>query len=259
MARVTIDPGHGGRDGGASYRSLVEKVINLTVALKCEKELQRHGVEVVMTRRSDVYVDLNERANIANRSGSQYFVSIHCNAGKGDRGEVIHSVYRGKGLELSNRISSEMKAIGQDYVKIYERRGADNRDYYAVIRQTNMDAVIVECAFLDNEVDNKIIDTVPEQEAFGVAIAKGILRQLGIAYKAEGKKEGIAYCTVPVLNVRNGAGTNYGIQGELNLNERVKIVGKADGWREVYYYNAPLKVWKIGWVSATYLNITQDI
>ncbi|HAK41628.1 MAG TPA: hypothetical protein DCM59_01415, partial [Clostridium sp.] len=114
--------------------------------------------------------------------------SIHCNAGGGDRGEVINSIYRGKGLELSNKIAAEMKAIGQDTVKQYDKKGDGGTDYYAVIRETNMDAVIVECAFLDNEIDNKIIDTIEEQELFGIAIAKGILAQLGIPYNGEATK-----------------------------------------------------------------------
>jgi len=81
-----------------------------------------------------------------------------------------------------------MKAIGQDTVKQYYKKGEGGTDYYAVIRETNMDAVIVECAFLDNEIDNKIIDNIEEQELFGIAIAKGILAQLEISYNGESTK-----------------------------------------------------------------------
>ncbi len=188
MYKVTIDPGHGGSDPGTSYGNLIEKIIVLVVALKCRDELIRHGVEVQMTRTTDKYVELSQRAIMANSFGANYFVSIHCNAGGGDRGEVINSIYRGKGLELSNKISEQMKAIGQGAVKQYDKVGDNNKDYYAVIRESAMDAVIVECAFLDNVVDNKIIDTLAEQQAFGVAIAKGILAQLGILYKEETPK-----------------------------------------------------------------------
>lgn len=180
---VCLDAGHGGSDPGASYGKLIEKQIVLITTLSCRNVLTEHGVQVVLTRSTDTYVGLSRRAQIANLAKAIYFVSIHCNAGKGDRGEVISSIYRGKGLELSNSIAKEMKAIGQDTVKEYNKKGTGGTDYYAVIRETNMDAVIVECAFLDNTTDNKIIDTVKEQEAFGVAIAKGILAQLGIKYK----------------------------------------------------------------------------
>ena len=185
---VCLDPGHGGSDPGASYGNLIEKDIVLVAALTCRNVLTEHDVQVIMTRTTDVYVGLSQRAAIANNVKANYFVSIHCNAGGGDRGEVINSIYRGKGLELSNKIAAEMKAIGQDVVKQYDKKGDGGTDYYAVIRETNMDAVIVECAFLDNEIDNKIIDTIEEQELFGIAIAKGILAQLGISYNGESTK-----------------------------------------------------------------------
>ncbi len=184
---VCLDAGHGGSDPGACYGKLIEKHIVLIATLSCREVLTEHGVQVLLTRSSDKYVGLSERAQIANLAKAIYFVSIHCNAGKGDRGEVISSIYRGKGLQLSNNIAKEMKAIGQDVVKEYTKKGSGGTDYYAVIRETNMDAVIVECAFLDNTTDNKIIDTIAEQEAFGVAIAKGILVQLGIKYKGDTK------------------------------------------------------------------------
>jgi len=177
---VCLDAGHGGSDPGASYGNLIEKNIVLVAALTCRNVLKEHGVQVILTRTTDTYVGLSQRAQIANNARANYFVSIHCNAGGGDRGEVISSIYRGKGLELSNKIAAEMKAIGQDTVKQYDKKGDGGTDYYAVIRETNMDAVIVECAFLDNTTDNQIIDTIAEQEAFGVAIAKGILAQLGM-------------------------------------------------------------------------------
>jgi len=177
---VCLDAGHGGSDPGASYGNLIEKNIVLVAALTCRNVLKEHGVQVILTRTTDTYVRLSQRAQIANNARANYFVSIHCNAGGGDRGEVISSIYRGKGLELSNKIAAEMKAIGQDTVKQYDKKGDGGTDYYAVIRETNMDAVIVECAFLDNTTDNQIIDTIAEQEAFGVAIAKGILKHLGM-------------------------------------------------------------------------------
>lgn len=350
MYRITLDPGHGGSDPGAVYGNLIEKNIVLVVALKCREELIRHGVEVQMTRASDVYVGLSERAIMANNNKSDFFVSIHCNAGGGDRGEVIYSIYKGKGLELTNKISNEMMKIGQTAVKTYNKMGSGGVDYFAVIRETSMDSIIVECAFLDNETDNKIIDSIEKQQAFGIAIAKGILEQLGISYKEsnqstipsenstdnttwdnsvkgkigvitandvnarldpngtiigslnkgdkvklyrlEGdwyhcygiklsynrtyvykdyvdvteentnttdKKEGIAYCTVPVLNVRNGAGTGYYIQGVLNLNEKVAVLAKSGNWRQVRYYNASANANKIGWVNASYLKIEIDV
>lgn len=182
MSKLFIDLGHGGSDSGAASGGLVEKTMNLVTGLECKSVLEQYGVEVKLSRSSDVYVSLAERVSMANRWGADYFVSCHYNAGGGDRGEVIHSIYRGKGLELANSISSAIKSLGQSTMKIYERRGEDNKDYYYVIKNTNMDAVIVEGGFIDNAVDRQLFDTVEEQKAMGRAIAHGILDYLGISH-----------------------------------------------------------------------------
>ena len=77
---VVIDPGHGGKDPGAVSNGYFEKIIALSTSLKLGKLLEDEGIEVVYTRKNDVFVNLIERANIANRSDAQLFLSIHCNA-----------------------------------------------------------------------------------------------------------------------------------------------------------------------------------
>lgn len=71
--------------------------------------------------------------------------------------------------------------------------------------------------------------------------------------------EGIAYCTVKSLNVRDGVSTNNPIQGELNLNEKVTILEKSGDWRKVRYYNAWIKRITEGWVNDNYLRIEKDV
>lgn len=71
--------------------------------------------------------------------------------------------------------------------------------------------------------------------------------------------EGIGYCTVDVLNVRSGAGTNFGVQGELNKNEKITILAKSGDWRQVKYYNAPKGAYMVGWVNGNYLRIERDV
>ncbi|GAA0766619.1 N-acetylmuramoyl-L-alanine amidase [Clostridium subterminale] len=183
MCKITLDPGHGGSDPGGVYGDLIEKDIALTIAIECEKELLRHGIEVQMTRDTDKYLGLSQRTTMANNNMSDYFISIHCNVGGGDRGEIVYSIYNGKGLELTNKISSEIMNIGQTQVKTYNMMNKSRRDYLPLIRDTVMDAIIIKCAFIDNEEDNKIISTIENQKKFGKAIAKGILSQLDIDYK----------------------------------------------------------------------------
>jgi N-acetylmuramoyl-L-alanine amidase len=81
VSRVVIDPGHGGHDPGAQVRGLNEAELVLDIALRLERLLAKEpGVEVVLTRRTNAYVALEERTAIANRSGADLFLSIHANA-----------------------------------------------------------------------------------------------------------------------------------------------------------------------------------
>jgi len=77
--KVVLDAGHGGKDYGAIYHGFIEKNIALNVALKVGKILEDQNVQVVYTRKTDVFIELTERPNIANKADANLFVSIHCN------------------------------------------------------------------------------------------------------------------------------------------------------------------------------------
>ena len=86
IARIVIDAGHGGHDPGAKVRGLTEASLTLDIALRLEELLRKQpGVEVVQTRRKDTYVSLEDRAEIANRSDADLFISIHANASNNPR------------------------------------------------------------------------------------------------------------------------------------------------------------------------------
>lgn len=79
--KVVLDAGHGGKDYGATYHGNIEKKISLNTVLKVGEILSKEAnIEVVYTRKTDVFVELNERASIANKSKGHLFVSMHCNA-----------------------------------------------------------------------------------------------------------------------------------------------------------------------------------
>lgn len=81
--KVCLDAGHGAHDFGASYHGYVEKKINLEIVLKLGKILEQDpSIDVIYTRNNDTFIDLVERANIANRANANIFVSVHCNANK---------------------------------------------------------------------------------------------------------------------------------------------------------------------------------
>ena len=180
---VVVDAGHGGTDSGAVGDNYLEKDWNLDTARACANELVRYGVYVYETRTDDTYISLEDRANLANNNNVDYFISIHHNSsnGDGDRGEVIYSIRSEESRQLANNIEEELRGIGQTDVKVYYKLLSNGRtDYYSVLRNTKMSAVIIEVCFIDNPEDRQIADTKEERERNGIAIAHGILKQLGI-------------------------------------------------------------------------------
>jgi N-acetylmuramoyl-L-alanine amidase len=94
VSRIVIDPGHGGRDPGASGHGLRESELTLDIALRLEQLLaDEPGVEVVLTRRTNVYVPLEERTAIANREGADLFLSIHANASRNTAAHGVETYY----------------------------------------------------------------------------------------------------------------------------------------------------------------------
>lgn len=182
---VFLNPGHGGSDPGAVANGFKEKDLNLIIALSCRDELKRHDVKVAMGRDKDVDRTSSEIIEICNGSNADLAVDVHNNAGGGDGAEVYYYSGGGTSKTLANNILAEVIKVGQNSRGIKTKVSSDGSDYFYFIRETNCPAVIVECAFVDNKTDIKIIDTAAEQKAMGVAIAKGVLKTLGIAYKAE--------------------------------------------------------------------------
>jgi N-acetylmuramoyl-L-alanine amidase len=94
VARIVIDAGHGGHDPGALGHRITEAELVLDVALRLEQLLQKErGIEVVMTRRSDVFIPLEERTAIANRAGADLFLSIHANASHNAAARGVETYY----------------------------------------------------------------------------------------------------------------------------------------------------------------------
>lgn len=94
VSRIVIDPGHGGHDPGVLGKGLNEATLVLDVALRLEKLLQKDaGVDVVLTRRTDVYVPLEERTEIANRQNADMFLSIHANASRNEEARGIETFF----------------------------------------------------------------------------------------------------------------------------------------------------------------------
>lgn len=193
MSKVFLGVGHGGNDSGAAANGFKEKDLNLAIALACNDVLVRHGVSVLMSRTKDENDALTEEIKECNAFNPELAIDIHNNAGGGDGAEAFYHYKGGTSLTLATNVVNEIAKIGQNLRTgisgakdgLKYRKNAKGQDYFGFIRQTSAPAVIVECAFIDNATDIKIIDTSAEQKAMGVAIAKGILKTLGITYVAE--------------------------------------------------------------------------
>lgn len=186
--KVFIGVGHGGSDPGAVGDGFKEKELNLTIALACQTELERHGVTARMSRTKDEDKKLADVIAECNAFGPDLAADIHNNAGGGDGAEVYHSIEGGTSKILAQNILNEIVAIGQNSRGLKTKKNSSGTaDYFGFIREITAPAVIVECAFVDNATDIKIIDTAAEQNAMGVAIARGILKTLGIAWQASGE------------------------------------------------------------------------
>ena len=183
--KVFIGVGHGGSDPGAVANNTKEKDLNLSIALACRDVLERHGVSVKMSRTKDENDPLSEEIKECNAYGPDLAVEIHNNAGGGDGGEVFYSHLGGKGKTLAENILVEIVKVGQNSRGIKTRVNSQGKDYYGFIRQTSCPAVIVECAFVDNAQDLKILATEGDRQKMGEAIAKGVLKTMGVAVQSE--------------------------------------------------------------------------
>lgn len=172
--KVFIGVGHGGSDPGAVANGLRESDVNLTMALAMKQELERSGVTVGISRTKDENDRLAEEIKECNIFGPDLAVEIHNNAGGGDGFEVYINGRDSVARQLAERIEAEVRAIGQNSrgVKVSTRLGWVN--------QVKAPAVLCEGFFLDSS-DRVIADTAEKQKRFGIAYAKAVLGQLGVA------------------------------------------------------------------------------
>lgn len=180
--KVFIGVGHGGKDPGAVANGFEEANLNLDVAIECANTLLRHGVLVQLSREKDVTENLSTRIKECNAYKPNLAIDIHFNAGGGDGAEVYHAKKDATDDALAKNILNEIVKIGQNS-RGMKTKTYNGDDYFGFVRQISCPSVLVECAFIDNKNDIKIADTLAERKTMGVAIAKGILKTLGIAYK----------------------------------------------------------------------------
>jgi N-acetylmuramoyl-L-alanine amidase len=172
--KVTLDAGHGDHDFGAVYSGRIEKNIALAIVLKVGKILEASpNVDVIYTRKTDVFIDLVERANIANRANSNIFVSIHCNANKNTAADGTETYVMGLSKTASNLEAAKKEnsviTLEKDYKRKYE--GFDPNSPESMIGMTLMQE-----EYLENSISlaSKIEDNF---DRLGKKIRQGGVKQ----------------------------------------------------------------------------------
>ena len=180
---VCIDAGHGGDDTGTiGIDGSYEKDDNLQLALLVQEELADRGVTVIMTRSDDTYVELADRAQIANDADADLFVSLHRNYSESSSDtqgvEIwIHSSGSATSYAAANDILDRLIQTNISTSRgVKSGTQGSNDSNYAVIRETAMTSMIIEMGFMSNEEDLTLFRK--NKEAYAKAIADGIVTWL---------------------------------------------------------------------------------
>lgn len=181
---IYIDPGHGGADCGAYYKSIKESDINLEISLKLMDALKKEGATVYLTRYGDYDLatpnawnrkrsDLSRRAEIINKSNCDLYLSIHLNAD--DSGSL-------RGAEVYyDTINSENELIAKIFQDEFKKNLNTDRDYKEnstkyLQRRVSRPGVLLEVGFLSNVGDRALLTNNTYQQKIANVITNGVLR-----------------------------------------------------------------------------------
>jgi len=175
--KICIDPGHGGNDPGCTGFGRNEKDLNLEYATILKNNFCCYeNVTTIITRIDDSCPNLEARAKLANDEKCDLFISCHLNAYNSvARGtEIIHSVTASDSWHSICKSMGERiaQSLGISFRKAYYKTGNNGVDYYSVIRNTNMEAIIVEALFLDNKEDSNAYNPYKIADAISSIIAE---------------------------------------------------------------------------------------
>ena len=211
--KIYLDAGHGGYDQGATYDGRKEKDETLRLALAVGKILSEEGFDVQYTRTTDVYQSPIEKAQIANRNDADLFISFHRNSSPNPNmySGVQTLLYDDSGLKayLAQSINEQLEKVG------FQNLGISIRPDLAVLRHTNMPALLLEVGFINSDVDNAIFDQNFDEIA--QAIAEGIIEVLNEVQP----RAGYAVQTGLFKNYANAA---YEVEKLEELGYEAKIV-----------------------------------
>jgi N-acetylmuramoyl-L-alanine amidase len=215
VSRIVIDPGHGGHDPGASGHGIKEAELTLDVALRLEKLLQDEmGIDVVLTRRTNVYVPLEERTAIANREGADLFLSIHANASRNNAATGVETYFLSfaatadaeavaarensaseramhnlpdiiKAIALNNKLDESRDLASMVQESMVTRLRKSNRAIrnlgvkkapFVVLIGAGMPSVLAEISFLTNRQEAQLLKTPAYKQKIAEALHEAVMK-----------------------------------------------------------------------------------
>ena len=200
---VVIDPGHGGKDNGAQSPYESEKNFALDVARRVRDELKKSGLRVLLTRNSDTFVELQDRAAVANRIPDSIFVSIHFNAADWNRSATGFEIFcvtprgapstayeelRVRDMIAENGNEHDLHSFALANAIFHSMHGrltmfdrGVKRSRFAVLRLTTVPSVLIEGGFLTNPDDARKVASKQWRQDYAASIARGILEYTKLA------------------------------------------------------------------------------
>jgi N-acetylmuramoyl-L-alanine amidase len=213
VSRVVIDAGHGGHDPGAHGNGVTEAELTLDVALRVQELLEKSGVEVVMTRDTDVFIPLEERTAIANREGADLFLSIHANASRNVQARGVETYFLNfamnpeaesvaarenatsgqpmhslpdivKAIALNNKINESREFAETVQKSMVKRLGSKNRTLrdlgvkqapFVVLIGAGMPSVLAEISFVTNRQDGTLLKTPVYRQQIAQALMDAVV------------------------------------------------------------------------------------
>ena len=187
--KIVVDAGHGAPDGGAvSSDGVVEAGLNLEIAEKLRDALEDEGFLVIMTREDENNIadtdkqkslremkssDLNNRVNIANNSGADIMISIHMNKFEGGSSWGWQTFYS-KNSDEGKRLATLVQSSIQKNIDRVNKRVALSIEGIKIVDKTNIPVIIVECGFLSNTEDLRLLQTEEYQNKIVIGIIDGV-------------------------------------------------------------------------------------
>jgi len=178
---IVIDPGHGGHDGGAPGNGdLWEKNLNLLIAKRVCTDFQNAGAKVLMTRTDDTFIPLSDRSQLGIENHADVFISIHCDSGNARNANEGSTVYYHANNAVCKQLATDIaNRLGESNCGI--QSGGTRTDFvrfpgvgFSVLRRSPEPAVLVECGYINSDLDAAALQQPETQELIAQSILAGV-------------------------------------------------------------------------------------